>query len=83
MSAPRSPLGLLLLLFTAYSDATIVSVSASEVGGPTRSTTSPQGSADRQAVIDVRTAPGVDLPGPTFGVQVSSLKGVTTRVPEC
>jgi hypothetical protein len=59
MSAPRSPLGLLLLLVAGYSHATNFSVAAFEVGGPTRPTPTRQGSADRQAVIEVRTVPGV------------------------
>lgn len=82
MSRKILPLGLLFLLFGAASRPNIVSVSAYEVGVPSRPTATSQGSAERKAVIDVRTSPGVYLPGPTFSTQVTSLKAVTAQVPE-
>lgn len=84
MSRPILPLGLLLLLFGEYSSATIAAarVSAVEVGATSRAAASSQGSADRKAVIDVRTSPGVYLPGPTISTQITSLNAVTPRVTE-
>ena len=75
-------LAVLLLLFGGFSCASIVSVSAYEVGGPRRPTATTQGSAKRKAVIEIRTPPVIYLPGPTFSTKVTSLKAVTPRVPE-
>jgi hypothetical protein len=82
MSRPILQSGLLLLLFSGYSCAGIGSVSAWEGGAPSPPSTTSQGSADRKAVIDVRTSAGVYLPGPTFNTQVTSLKAVSPRVTE-
>lgn len=84
MSAPRLPLAMLLLLFGGYSclERSVVQVSAHGGGEPSLLAATSQGSADRKAVIDVRTSPGVYLPGPTFSTHVTSLKTVTPRVPE-
>jgi hypothetical protein len=43
---------------------------------------SSQGSSGRKTVIDVRTSPGVFLPGPTLMIQVISSKPITPQVPE-
>lgn len=58
------------------------SASAYGAGGPSRPATPAQGSSGRKTVIEVRTSPGVYLPGPTFRTQVFSTKPVTPRVPE-
>ncbi len=58
------------------------SASAYGIGGPSRPATPAQGSSSRKTVIDVRTSPGVYLPGPTFRIEVYSTKPVTPRVPE-
>ena len=44
--------------------------------------TTRQGSSGRKTVIEVRTSPGVYLPGPAIRVDVTSAKPVTPRVPE-
>ena len=41
-----------------------------------------QSSSDRKAVIEIRTSPAIYLPGPTFKVEVNSVKQVTPRVLE-
>ena len=73
MSPALLALGLLDSLFGGYSYANLAA------GSPT---TAAPGSADRKAVIEVRTSPGVYLPGPTVSTKVTSLKAVTPRVPE-
>ena len=57
-------------------------VCAYEIGGPTWPATTAQGSSGRKTVIEVRTSPGVYLPGPTFRIQVTSARPVTPRVLE-
>ena len=53
---------------------------AYDVGGPNGPPTRP--SSGKKAVVEVRTSPGVYLPGPTFRIEVYSTKPVTPRVPE-
>jgi hypothetical protein len=53
-----------------------------EPGPPNRSTATSQGSSGRKTVIEVRTSPGVYLPGPTLSIQALSTKPVTPRVTE-
>ncbi len=58
------------------------SASAYELREPSPPATAPQGSSGRKTVIEVRTSPGVYLPGPTVRVEVYSTKPVTPRVLE-
>lgn len=77
-SAPYGLLAAYLILGTCAAP----SVSAYGAGDPSRPATPAQGSSGRKTVIEVRTSPGVYLPGPTFKTQVTSTKSVTDRVPE-
>ena len=61
---------------------TAPSPSAYGAGGPSRPITPAQGSSGMKTVIEVRTSPGVYLPGPTFRITVTSPKTLTPRGPE-
>lgn len=58
------------------------SASAYGAGAASRPGTPAQGSSSRKTVIDVRTSPGVYLPGPAFRIEVYSTNPVTPGVPE-
>ena len=80
VAPPRSACyGLLaaMLILGTYAPA-----SASGANEPRSVATHSQGSSDRKAVIEIRTSPGVYLPGPTLMIQVISAKPVTPQVPE-
>lgn len=49
-------------------------------GMSNRPATPAQGSSGRKTVIDVRTSPGIYLPGPIVRIEVFSTKPVTPRV---
>jgi tetratricopeptide (TPR) repeat protein len=72
----------LLAAFLILTSCPSSHAAAHEPGPPNRPTATAQGSSGRKTVIEIRTSPGVYLPGPTLMIQVISAKPVTPQVPE-
>ena len=74
----------LTLLAACLTLAICTQASAFECGPaePNRLAIPTQSSSDRKTVIEIRTSPAIYLPGPTFKVEVNSVKPVTPRVLE-
>jgi hypothetical protein len=68
------------LLIASLILGTCAPASALGANGSRRGATHSQGSSRRKTVIEVRTSPGVYLPGPTLSIQALSTKPVTPRV---